>query len=87
MIERIREIIPEALTMDGYDDCVIGICHRFGQADIVAYDYCKVIEKLVADGMTEEEAIEFYEYNQIGAWMGDLTPCFIETFEGDDAQA
>jgi len=27
--------------------------------------------------MSEEESIEFFEYNQIGAWVGDYTPCFI----------
>ena len=27
-----------------------------------------------------EEAFEFFDYNQIGAWMGEDTPCFI-TFE------
>jgi hypothetical protein len=28
--------------------------------------------------MTEEEAIEFYYYNIVGAHMGDYTPCFAE---------
>ena len=65
--------------MDGFDDCIIGICSRFGQSDIVAYDLKKVIEKLMADGMTEEQAYEYYEFNQLGAGMGDLTPCFIDT--------
>lgn len=75
---RLQEEYPEALTMDGYDDCIIGVCTRFGQEPIVAYDRAKVILKLQQDGMTYEEAEEFFEFNQIGAWMGDRTPCFIE---------
>ena len=78
-IEFIREYYPDLLIMDGFDDCIIGICSRFGQSDIVAYDLKKVIEKLMADGMTEEQAYEYYEFNQLGAGMGDLTPCFIDT--------
>jgi hypothetical protein len=27
--------------------------------------------------MTSEEALEWFEFNQIGAWVGDSTPCFI----------
>ena len=27
--------------------------------------------------MTEEEAYEYYNYNMLGAWVGDGTPAFI----------
>lgn len=37
--------------------------------------------ELVTDGMTQEEAEEFFEYNQIGAWMGDRTPVFVTLFK------
>jgi hypothetical protein len=43
----------------------------------VACDMEKVIDILMADGMDETEAIEFFEFNTLGAWMGDLTPIFI----------
>lgn len=68
----------DLLLMDGYDDCIVGICTRFGQRPIVAYDRGRVIQKLMDDGMEYEEAEEFFEFNQIGAWMGDATPCFVE---------
>ncbi|MCK5308965.1 MAG: hypothetical protein KAJ73_10160 [Zetaproteobacteria bacterium] len=71
------ELVEGLLIMDDYDDCILGICYRFGQEPIVAYDRQKVIEKLMK-WMTMEEAEEFHEFNQIGAWMGDKTPCFIE---------
>ncbi len=67
------------LKMDGYDDCILGVCRRFGQEPILAYDYDKVIDKLVDDGMTYDEAVEYHEYNQAGAWLGEYTPCFIHS--------
>ncbi len=76
----IRETYPETLVMDGFDDCIIGICYRFGQEPIIAYDQPAVISKLMEQGMDEDEAIEYFEFNQIGAWMGEYTPCFIDTF-------
>jgi hypothetical protein len=27
--------------------------------------------------MTEDEAVEFFYFNQVGSWMGDTTPCFL----------
>lgn len=67
----------ELLTMDGYHDCIVGIVEQFGRPPIVCYDKAKVLEKLVNDGCSEEEADEFWSFNQIGAWAGDTTPCFI----------
>ena len=69
----------EMLTMDGFDDCIIGVVERYGQNPIVCYDKEKVIQRLESDGMDRDEAEEFFYYNQIGAWMGDATPCFLST--------
>lgn len=66
--------------MDGFDDCIIGSVERKGFPDIIGYDARKVVQKLMdRDGMTEDEAVEFYEFNMLGAWVGDTTPCFIDT--------
>jgi len=75
------EDIGGVLFMDGYDDCIAGVVERFGQPPIICYDRDKVLEKLMGDGMTDEEAVEYFEYNQKGAWMGEGTPCFIRQLE------
>ena len=67
----------EMLQMDGYDDCVVGPVSRFGMSPVLCYALHKVIAKMVADGMTEEEAYEYYSFNMIGAWVGEGTPAFI----------
>jgi hypothetical protein len=78
-MDEIAENTPEItmLRMDGYDDCCIGVVERFGEQPIFCYSIRKVIRKLVGQGMTEEEAVEFFEFNQAGAWMGEGTPCFL----------
>ena len=69
----------EMLFMDGYNDCIAGVVERFGQEPIVCYDKDKVLCKLEEQGMSKDEAVEFFYFNQIGSWMGDLTPCFLST--------
>ena len=70
--------VESALTMDGYDDCAIGILERYGMESIVIYDKEKVIQQLMDEGIpTYEEALECYEYNQLGGWHGDMTPGFL----------
>lgn len=67
----------DLLIMDDFDDCIAGVVERFGQPPIVCYDREAVIEKLMTHGMGEEEAEEYFQFNQIGAWHGEATPCFI----------
>jgi hypothetical protein len=77
----------ELLFADGFDDALIGIGQRFERqregATIVyflVYDAGKVLETLrTRDGMSDEEAVEFYEFNITGAFVGDATPCFVMT--------
>lgn len=77
------------LIMDDFDDCVVGVVEQFGRPPIACYDKDKVLAKLVAEGMEDyDEAYEWWSFNQIGAWMGDGTPCFItKGAEGYDALA
>ena len=77
-ITALAEHYEGLLLMDGYDDCFVGVCLRFGQEPIAIYDRSKVIRRLMKDGMSEEEAVEFHEFNQIGAWVGDQTPAFLD---------
>lgn len=82
--EEIQErlgIDDEAILMDGFDDCVVGAVEQFGRPRVVAYDVGKVLAKLQADGMSYEEAEEFWSFNQLGAYVGDYTPVFIVPLE------
>jgi hypothetical protein len=78
--ERIVEYNEEALLADGFDDAIIGIAERCGQKSVVAYDYNQCIAILQSQGMDEEEAIEYFECNTVGSWMGDSTPVFVTRF-------
>jgi len=71
------------LKMDGYDDCIIGVVERFGQEPILCYDRDKVLLKLTHDCGDDDEALEFFYFNQLGSWVGDLTPCFITRLADD----
>jgi hypothetical protein len=80
--EEIFEWNEEALICDGFDEAIIGMAERINLGPVVAYDVNKIIEILIErDGMSYEEAIEYYNFNIVGAWMGDYTPVFINKSE------
>lgn len=77
VLEYLGEIESEALYPTDLKEAIIGVVERFGQPPLVLLDREKCIEILVKrDDMTEEEAEEFFEFNTIGAWIGEGTPCF-----------
>lgn len=68
----------ELKIMEGYDDCIIGVVDMAGSPPRVCYSINKIIGRLMADGMSREEAEEYFEFNQLGAYVGEGTPCFLE---------
>jgi hypothetical protein len=79
--ERIADANPEALLADGFEEAYIGLCMRFNTV-LAAYDYDKCIAVLSQrDGMSYDEAVEFFEFNTLGAWVGEGTPVFIKRIE------
>ena len=73
----------ELILADGFEEALIGICEGFGGTISVAYDRDKCIDILVErDGMEYEEAVEYFEFNVIGSWVGEHTPVYITVYPG-----
>jgi hypothetical protein len=69
--------MSETLVADGFDEAIIGIGRQFNK-NLVIYDEDKCIQILMErDGMTDEEAIEFFEFNVVGAYVGEYTPIYV----------
>ncbi len=63
-------------------EAIIGKVERFGMSPLILLDRNKCIKIFIErDGMTPEDAEEFFEFNVIGSWVGDGTPCFATLLE------
>tara|TARA_R110000824_G_scaffold104906_1_gene248647 strand:- start:499 stop:792 length:294 start_codon:yes stop_codon:yes gene_type:complete len=86
IVEVLTEENPEAIIYDGMDDALIGIYRGMvhGQngsyeESIAVYSYVSFIETYIErDGMSEEEAIEFFDFNVAGGWLGEHQPIVID---------
>lgn len=74
-----EHIGEELLQLDGFDDAIIGFAERCGQPPLLVYDHSKIIEILVGQGMEYDEALEYYDFNIGGAWVGEGTPLTLYT--------
>jgi hypothetical protein len=82
----IAEENPKALFFDDLDEALIGMARRCGQPTLAVYDYDKIIETRMKQGMPCDEAEEFTSFNTEGAWMGKHTPIivYLNTHDPED---
>ena len=74
----IAEINPDALLADGFEGAFLGVAERCSQPALAVYDTGRCLRILQSrDGMTEEEAAEYFSFNTLGAWAGEHTPLFL----------
>ena len=73
MIDRIMEWFPEEeiLLADGFDKAIIGVSNNDMR---VIYSKSLCIDIIMSQGMDEDEALEYFEYNVSGAYIGEKTP-------------
>ena len=68
------------LFADGFEDAFIGIAERNG-IQFATYDYSKCVEILVKrDGMTEQDAEEYIEYNVLGTLSSETDLKYLPSF-------
>ena len=72
MIEEITEAFEDEkfLKAEGFDDTIIGVDES---RMLLIYSVSKCIDILSKD-MTREEAIEYFDFNVSGAFVGKKTP-------------
>ena len=67
------------LVADGFEEAFVGIVESFGLAPRACYDYDKCIQILMRPSdMEYEDAVEFFQLNVEGSYVGEHTPAFIK---------
>ena len=72
--EKIEETNPDAMLADGLDNALAGFDTQ-GRAVYFANEIIGIL--MQRDGMTEEEAREFFEFNIACAYVGEYTPIYM----------
>lgn len=62
---------------EDFDPCVVGLVRQFNTTFLL-YSTQRILEMFMQQGMTYEEATEYFEFNTVGAWMGPRTPLFLQ---------
>lgn len=77
------------------DHALVGIGYRCGQHELAVYSYSRLVEvfesHFAADGVYDDEdydahtaAVEWVDFNIVGAWVGDMTPIILMDYGVED---
>jgi|TARA_R110000824_G_scaffold363647_1_gene551706 hypothetical protein len=76
--ELLAEENPDAYIYDGADDAILGLVY-LEAGPVLAYSYTAFINIFMErDGMTIEEAIEFFDFNVEGLRLGEYQPLIVD---------
>ena len=75
----IDEYAEGAILLDGLEEAIIGIVEEFGNGRRILYSKRIILSLLqTRDGMTEQEAEEFYDFNILGLYAGEQNAVFLD---------
>lgn len=66
---------------DGFDNAIIGTASIWNgneRVDVLVYDIYRMVEQLtIGDGMSQDEALEYIDFNIEGTYIGKDTPVIV----------
>ncbi len=78
--------LDDVLAFEPREDLDCAIIGFGGQAcgkKLLIYDYQKLVNAfMVANNWTEDESIEWVDFNVVGAYVGEGTPIIMEALDG-----
>lgn len=83
MKKELAKLDPDLLFADGFDDCILGLTINDKGLPVVLYSEPEVVKSL-AQQMPLDEAVEYFDFNIKGAYVGERTPIFLEEYWNED---
>ena len=75
----LEDYAPDAIILTDLDEAIIGVVESFGGGSRILYNKNKILDLLMErDGMTHSEAEEYYDFNIIGGYFGEMNPVFLD---------
>ena len=77
-------IDPRMILFSNEDEAILGWTEvKQSQTFVAVYSYDKLVENMMKrDGVSRAVAVEYVDFNIVGAYLGDHTPIIVNKFYG-----
>jgi len=83
IIEQLSDSNPDAVFFDNMNAALIGIGYRAHLEPVAVYSKSAIYEKLFADGLSKEDADEYFNGRFTSVWADEHTPVIIDDLQGE----
>lgn len=77
ILQWIDETFEVIVYPTGFENCIVGVGERFGGPPVAVLDIGKMLAQLEKEGMTHDEALEYFEFNILEAYVGEQSPVYV----------
>jgi hypothetical protein len=74
----LSDLNPDAILFDGLDAALVGFGGVAHNEPVAVYSKTKIFEQLMSDGLSPEDADEYFSFNIVGLWAGPHTPFILD---------
>lgn len=78
VIDQLGDINPDAYLFENMASALIGIGYIGHKEPVAVYSRAKIYAKLLTDGLSDEDANEYFLSKFVNTWLGDHTPVIID---------
>ena len=78
VLDQLGDLNPDAHLFDNMTAALIGIGYIGHKDPVAVYSRAKIYEKLASDGLSEDDADEYFSSKFVGMWAGEHTPVILD---------
>ena len=78
IVATLGDLNPDAVLFDNMNSALVGIGYIGHMEPVAVYSRTKIYDKLRSDGLSEEDADEYYSSKFVNRWCAEHTPVIID---------
>lgn len=78
VIDQLSDLNPDAHLFENMESALIGIGYIGYKEPVAVYSRAKIFAKLLSDGLSSEDADEYFFSKFVNTWAGENTPVIID---------
>jgi hypothetical protein len=81
VLAELADTNPEAVLLDNMDSALIGVGYIADNGPVAVYSRAKIYAKLLADGLSRDDADEYYTGKFMALRAGEMTPVIVDDLQ------
>lgn len=78
VVAALSDLNPDAHIFENMDSALLGVGRVGHKEPVAVYSKAKIYEKLILDGLSQEDADEYFSGKFVGIWCGENTPVILD---------